>query len=360
MRSPGAIFKRDMRKFFGSPLVIIMTFMFPLLILVVFGNTMGGTLTHLPVGVTQENLLDGKTELFTASLVTMQKDNLYIVTVYSGETSAKQALYQGRVYAVAVFPDSSSPPRPVRLYIDSSQNIIPSVLESGMTETIRKVDPGAQITIEEIYGDIKYLQFFGVAMIVLTIFMTSLLGGGTAIIQDRALGILEGYFVTPIKRSRIILGLIASGTIKAFLAACFILCMAVLLAGVTIWSAESLLFALLLIFLISLGLTSFVVSFAARFSDLATYHSTVAFFNLFLFLTAGAFYPVEGMPNWLVWISWINPENYSLHALQCVILKGQGFVYIANDILILSFFTIAAIIFGILTFPRRLDYYLQD
>jgi ABC-2 type transport system permease protein len=357
MRDAGAIFKRDMRKFLGSLLMITMIFMFPLFIMVIFGHTMGSTLTHIPVGVTHEEFFQSN-PLFTESVSAMQRDVLYAITVFPREVTAKEALKEGRIYAVVLFPDPTGN-RSVLLYLDSSQYLVPDVLEKDISTKILKMDPRVSIKAIKVYGDIDYLQYFGVAVIVLAIFMSSLLGGGTSIIQDRELGILEGYFVTPVQRSRIIGGLIASGTVKAFFAGTFILGMSVLLAGVTIRSVDSFLSALFVIFLISLGLTSLVVSFAARFSNLMLYLSTVSFLNLILFMTSGAFYPSEGMPDWLVWVSWVNPETYSLHALRCIILKGQGLGYVMFDIVILSLLTVAAIILGILTFPRELDYYLS-
>jgi len=319
---------------------------------------MGSTLTHLPVGVTQEEFFEGRTALFTGSVAAMQEDDLYAITVYSQEGAAKEALERGSIYEVVVFPYPTGENRPVLQYLDSSQYLVPAVLEEDLSAKIRQVEPGVSVKVTKVYGEIDYLQYFGVAVIVLAIFMTSLMGGGTSIIQDRELGILEGYFVTPVKRSRIIAGLIASGTVKAFLAACFILWMGILLAGITIRSLDSLFSALFVIFIISLGLTSLVVSFAPRFSSLMLYFATISFLNLLLFMTSGAFYPSEGMPDWLVWVSWINPETYSLHALRCIILKGQGLGYVTNDLLILSLLTAAAIILGILTFPRELDDYL--
>jgi ABC-2 type transport system permease protein len=360
MRSARAVFRRDFTKFIRSLLMITMIFIFPLIIMIIFGNTMGSTLTHLPVGLAQEDPSAARSTLYTRVLSAMQEKNLYSIIIYTNEKAAKAALADGRIYAAVIFQGSEKEDETVRLYLDTSQYAIPGVLESGIQEEIRGVDPQAAVVISRIYGNIKYFQFFGVAVIVLAIFMSTLLGGGTAIIHDRETGILEGYFVTPVKRSRIIMGLIASGTLKAFLSGCFILAMGVLLAGVVIRSLETLSSALLVILLISVGLTSFVVSFAIRFSNQTLYHSAISFFNLLLFLTSGALYPTEGMPWWLVWISWINPETYSLHALRCILLKGQGLGYVTFDLLVLSLLTLAAIAAGILAYPTDLEFTLEQ
>ena len=360
MSSAFAIFRRDFTKFVRSPMMITMIFIFPLIVMIIFGNTMGSTLSYLPVGLVQEDPSTGRSTLYTRVFTAMQDKNLYSITIYTNEKAAKEALADGRIYAAVIFQGSEKENERVRLYLDSSQYAIPGVLESGIREEISGVDPQTAVYTSKIFGDINYFQYFGVAVIVLAIFMSTLLGGGTAIIQDRETGILEGYFVTPVKRSRIIMGLIASGTLKAFLSGCFILAMGVILAGIEIRNMEILSSALVVIFLISLGLTSFVVSFAIRFSSQTLYHSAISFFNLLLFLTSGALYPTEGMPWWLVWISWINPETYSLHALRCILLKGQGLGYVTFDLLVLIFLTLVAIAAGILTFPMNLEFTIEQ
>jgi len=80
-----------------------------------------------------------------------------------------------------------------------------------------------------------------------------------------------------------------------------------------------------------------------------------AFFNLILFMTSGAFYPVIGMPDWLRWITVINPEYYAVHALRSIILRGQGIEVIGMDLIALSIFSIAAILLGIFTYRRTLE-----
>ena len=79
-------------------------------------------------------------------------------------------------------------------------------------------------------------------------------------------------------------------------------------AGIVIDSAVNFLLVLLVIFITSIGITSLVVAFASRFCQPAEFASLSAFFNLILFMTSGAFYPILGMPDWLRWITVINPE----------------------------------------------------
>lgn len=361
LRGAIAIFQRDFRKFLSNPLIIFMTLIFPLMYLVVFGNAIGGTITGIPIGVVQETPYINETPLYVSGVDMLQnfhqagKSDLFVVTVFTDETIAWQALKEGRISAFVVFPSDISTGREVRLYLDSSEYSIPALIQSGVTVAIAQTGAKNPIHIDNIYGTIEYLQFFGVGVIVLAIFMTTMMGGGIALIRDREMGIIEGYLVTPVKRSSIILGTIGSGTVRAFLAGFMIFIVDLLITGVVIRSVPNFLLAILVLFMASIGITSLVVSIASRFSSQQEYASIIAFFSLLLFMTSGAFYPVIGMPYWLRWLTVINPEAYAIHALRSIILRGQGIEVIGIDLLALFIFSVGAIALGIVTYRRTLE-----
>ena len=361
LRGAVAIFRRDFKKFLNNPLVIFMTLVLPLMYLIVFGNAIGGTITGIPIGVTQENPSVNDTALYSAGLVTLAQvhtsDNppIFHVTVFSSEEIAKQALVSGRIMAVVVFPSAISTDHAVRLYLDSSEYTVPQLIQSGVSLALAQAGAANPVAVDSIYGTIQYLQFFGVGVIVLAIFMTTMMGGGIALIRDREMGIIEGYLVTPVKRSSIILGTIGSGTVRAFLAGFLIFLADVVIAGTIIRGADSFFLVLLVLFLTSVGVTSLMVSLASRFNTQQEYASSVAFFNLLLFMTSGAFYPIIGMPYWLRWITVINPEAYAIHALRSIILRGQGIGVIGGDLIALAVFSAGAIILGIVTYRRSLE-----
>jgi ABC-2 type transport system permease protein len=277
------------------------------------------------------------------------------VVEYTDEEKAKLALKDGQIKGVVVFPSVVSRDNAVRLYVDSSDYATPALVQSGVQGVLAQEGAGNPVQINKIYGDIKYIQFFGVGVIVMAIFMTTMFGGGIALIKDRELGIIEGYLVTPVKRSSIIIGMIGSGTIRAFLAGFTIFIVDILITGIIIQSMEDFFLILFVLFITSIGVTSLMVSIASRFIEQQSYSSVAAFFSLILFMTSGAFYPTIGMPDWLRGITVINPEYYAVDALRSIILRGQGLNVIGMDILALLIFSIAAIILGISTFRRTLE-----
>jgi ABC-2 type transport system permease protein len=361
IRGAVAIFNRDFKKFLSNPFVVIMTLMMPIMYLIIFGNAMGGTISHIPVAVVQENPPYNETPLFTSAVYELnhitQKDNpkLLDVSVYSDEITAKRDLAKGLVTAVIVFPSEVSHDHAIRLYVDSSDSITPTLVESAVNGILAKLMVRNPVLINKIYGDIKYMQFFGVGVIMMAIFTSTMFGGGIALIRDRENGIHEGYLVTPVQRTSIIAGIISSGTIRAFIAGFTIFIIDILITGIVIQSLADFFLVILVIFVACIGVTSLVVSFASRFSAQQEYASVVAFLNLILFMTSGAFYPVIGMPDWLRWITVINPEYYGIDALRGIILRGQGLDVIGIDLIALMIFSGAMFILGIVTYRRTLE-----
>ena len=102
IKSAIAIFKRDFKKFLGNPFMIIFTLLMPIMYLVIFGNAMGGTISHVSLAIVQEEHYNEDIPpfaLFVDDLEHMsQADNppTFDITVYTDELKAKRALQPER------------------------------------------------------------------------------------------------------------------------------------------------------------------------------------------------------------------------------------------------------------------------
>ena len=183
LRGAIAIFTRDFRKFLSNPFAILMTLFMPIMYLVVFGNAMGGTITHIPVGVVQDTPYVYETPVYTDSIEFLTKFHqsdkppVFDVSRYPDERSAKIDLSEGIIYGVIVFPSDISRDKIVRLYVDSSEYMIPGLIESGLNAALVSSRGDNSVLISNLYGKIEYIQFFGVGVIVMAIFMTTMMGG---------------------------------------------------------------------------------------------------------------------------------------------------------------------------------------
>ena len=70
-----------------------------------------------------------------------------------------------------------------------------------------------------------------------------------------------------------------------------------------------------------------------------------------LYLPSGTVYPAEGFP---VWISYIDPFTYAVHALKALLLKKTGSSGIYSDILIRSEFSALPVILSVAFFKGQM------
>ena len=71
------------------------------------------------------------------------------------------------------------------------------------------------LEVVELYPYIEYMKFLLPGSIALAMFVSVMIGGGMLYIDDKARGVHEGYLVTPITKTELVLGLNGAGAIKA-------------------------------------------------------------------------------------------------------------------------------------------------
>src|SRR5207249_5861082 len=89
--------------------------------------------------------------------------------------------------------------------------------------------PGIQVERVDVYGHRDFMQYLVPGVIALSLFFVAMLAGGIILVDDRAKGIHEGYFVTPLSALDLVLGLTLSASTLAM-----IIGTVVLVASITI------------------------------------------------------------------------------------------------------------------------------
>jgi len=77
--------------------------------------------------------------------------------------------------------------------------------------------------------------------------------------------------------------------------------------------------------------------------------------NLPLFFLSGSLFPLDHVPEWLRWVSIVNPPTYGVDALRTVILKGawSPLFPLEFDVLAVVLFDATMIVVGTFVFGRR-------
>jgi len=376
-----AIIERDMRKFLRSPALMMSSMIFPLMQLIVLGYAFGGKIKGIKIAVVDEDRtvysrdLRERFDAIVAGPQTMKVEN------YNSVSDAIVDLRAGFVRAVVYIPvdysrrvDQGNRPR-IAFIEDNTDNFVTSEVLTRMQDLVKDINqglnpfqPGQRLTVPlprlnplvdlqivELYPYIEYIKYLLAGSIAMSIFIVAMIGGGITFIDDKSRGLHEGYLVTPITKTELILGLIFSGAIKGLMAGTTITIIGGLIAGIDrLWDPVRLFYLMIVLGTTSVAMISFMFLLMVRDSDPLVPRAMFGVLNTLLYFPSGAIYPVEGFPVWLRWISYIDPFTYAVHALKALLLKNTGFSGIYSDILILSGFSAVLVILSVAFFKRQI------
>src|SRR5207302_3424600 len=343
-----AIVERDLRRFRRSPTLILVSMIFPLIQLVVLGYAFGGKLKHLTVGVVDQDRGMQAVKLREMFNAIGANARTFEAIEYEDPKQALSDLRNGRINAVLNIPPDFSrhvlaqtAPR-VALVEDNTDNFVAATLEGLFTQLLSDYDqkpdatrmtPQATLSVVEIYPYVPYIQYLLAGSIVLSIFVTAMIGGGIIFIDDKARGLHEGYLVTPITKFELILGFNLAGTVKAILAGLVLTTVGSLIAGIP-HPFEPVRFARLLLAIVatSLALISMMFLLVVRITDPLVPRAIFGVLNTLLFFPSGAIYPVSAFPRWMKAIAVVDPFTYAVHAFKSLLLKDTGLAAIGGDL----------------------------
>jgi len=365
-----AIVEREMRKFFRSPALMLVSMIFPLVQLIVLGNAFGGKLRDLKLGLVDEDRGTQALRIREAFDSVRANMRTFEPIYYDDEKKAMEDVRNGKIQGALIIPPQYSrrvyeqdQPK-LGLLVDNSDNFISSALEDSLTQiTAALNNPTVEprmlqqtvLQTVELYPYIEYMKFLLPGSITLAIFMSVMIGGGMLYIDDKARGVHEGYLVTPITKTELVLGLNASSAIKAVMTGTVITFIGSLLAGVgTLFHFSTAIGLLIMIMLTALALNTMMFLIVVRVEDPLVPRAIFGILNTLLFFPSGAVYPIQAFPWWLRGIASVDPFTFAVHGFKSLLLKEAGLSAILPDMLYLSLF--AAVALGIATplFKRTL------
>jgi ABC-2 type transport system permease protein len=365
-----AIIERDLRKFARSPTLIVVSMFFPLVQLVVLGYAFGGKIKDLKVGIVDQDRgipTVKLREMFGAIAANAQT---FTTVDYTDLTKANTDLREGRINAVLNIPPEFSrrflaqdAPQ-VALIEDNTDNFAVGALEGVFSDLLGaynqrglnpRVPSGITLSVVELYPYVPYIQYLLSGSIVIAIYISAMIGGGIIYIDDKARGLHEGYLLTPISKSELILGFNLSGAIKASLAGLVLTTLGSIIAGIPHpLDPVRMMKLLLLIAITSIALISMMFLFMVRVSDPLVPRAIFGVLNTLLFFPSGAVYPINGFPKWMKVISGVDPFTYAVHAFKALLLKNTPLFAIAGDLTYLALFAVFSMLFATWLFPRTL------
>jgi ABC-2 type transport system permease protein len=167
-------------------------------------------------------------------------------------------------------------------------------------------------------GNLNFTRFLFPGILSMTILFTSVFSA-VSVVWDREFGFLKEVMVAPIPRTAVALGKIAGGSSVALVQGLIILLLAPLL-GIRVGLAQA--FALVgLMLLLAVVMSSVGILIAARMTSTQGFQMVGQFLLFPMFFLSGAFFPLNGIPLWLTWLTRIDPVTYGVDPLRQVALQ---------------------------------------
>jgi ABC-2 type transport system permease protein len=365
-----AIIEREMRKFFRSPVLMIMSMMLPIVQLIILGHAMGGHIQGARIAVVDEDRGPESVKIQEAFQSVAVNIATFKTVPYDNEKQAQEAVREGKVDGAIIIPPQFSrrvyakdAPR-LGLVVDNSDQFMSSAIESEMQSLVDALNqPVIQprlvqniaLEIVELYPYIQYMKYLLAGSIALAMYISVMIGGGMLYIDDKARGVHEGYLVTPISKLELVMGLNIAGAIKAVLAGISITVIGSLMAGLgTIFNPAAMFNSLLLILGTSIAFNGMMFLMMVRVDDPLVPRAMFGVLNTLLFFPSGAIYPVAAFPKWLQAIAIVDPFTYAIHGFQSILLKDGTFVSIQRDLLFLFAFGFGTLLVATPLFKRTL------
>lgn len=389
--------KKDLLVLWRHKPRLISIFLFPIIMITLFGYGMGGELENIPVVVVEQS----HGPVTDATLNAIKGMNLYDVKdVITDPDKAKEMVKNGKVRAAIILPSNyddmqDTKPKSVLFEVDSSDqmattavlpatqalfnqisnelgmqkleamNLTPSQstspssihvrqssvqVKSQQSFDIKGVMNSINFQISRLYGDIAYIDFLVPAILAMTIMMGAMMSMGESLAGERERGELARLFMTPTSIATVVGGKIISRLVIQTATALVLIGAAIVLFDITI--NGSMLLTIFLLVLTALCFVGFGIMVSARVGTQEDYVQMVMPFSMPMMFVSGVFYPIETMPWIFQKIAYIAPLTYANNALRGVMLKGAGIGDIWIEVAVLLGFTALFFIMGVTRFNR--------
>ncbi len=312
------IFSRDRQ-------AIFFTLFFPITFMVIFGIASSGEEEPLEIGI-----VDYAGNEFSQRFIDeLESIELFAVSVGS-EDEFRDRLIDGDLSLALILPQSfdGTSTTDLTLLVDAAQArqtaMLTPLVEQSLLDVereLRDIEPMFPLSVEDVQArSQRYIDFLVPGLLALTIMQISVAGSGYNIVEYRRKGILKRLFVTPIRSSHFIGGLVLSRLVITVIQVSFLLSVAVVLLGVPVGGNPLELLALIILgSSIFLSLGFFMGSIAKTQQAIMLLGNLITLPQMFL---SGVFFSIDAMPDLLQPLAKLLPLSFVVSSVREVIVNG--------------------------------------
>ncbi|MCU7495254.1 MAG: ABC transporter permease [Ignavibacteria bacterium] len=366
-----ALAKKEVRQLKRDTRMLLIIFLFPVLLLVIFGYAINFDVHHIKIAIYDRD----KSEDTRAFINTLTSSSYFdLVGSINSSSQIKKYLDEQIAQAVIVFPEdmsrnlNSKKDTRLQILIDGVNGNTATLIMNYLNLATMTYSQGfsgkvlaltgrggtyVPVDLEPVFWynpslDSRYFLIPG--LIAMIMIITAVISISLSIVREKELGTIEQINVSPLSSIELILGKTVPYAVISLLVAVFILISGYFLFSMPIKGNLILLFLTTLVFIFaSLSLGIFVSSVATNQQVAFQMASLISM--LPSVILSGFIFPIESMPAFIQLLSNITPAKFYIIILRSILLKGVGLEAFWPQVIYLFIFS--AIFLGLATLRNR-------
>lgn len=370
LRRTLAIIKKEFAQIKRDKKTIAIIIMMPIMQLLLFGYAVSTSVDHIPtvvlnndIGQESRTLLDRFTnsqyfdlDAYVTSINDVEKyidygdakAGIVIPPGYSDD------IRRGETAQIQLIVDGSDPTT-AQTILSSAGGVVQSLSVDIMEKTLGAPLPQPVELRSRVWynPDMSSTNFnipglIGIILQTVTLMLTSF-----SVVRERERGTMEQLIVTPITKMELMVGKLVPYVIIGFIDILVALALSLFWFGVTVSGSVLLLLFFSIIFLISALGVGLLISTVSK-SQLQAMQLSM-FMIMPNILLSGYMFPREAMPEVIYAVSTVIPLTYFLNVLRGIMLKGNTFMILYQEFIILSAFGVVFLVLAVIKFKKRID-----
>lgn len=347
---------------------LIVIFAIPAIQLIVFGYAVSNDLKYIAIGV-----LDKSNDGISRKIVSnIAFSNFFKIRyVLKSETEIEHLFQSNKVKEVLIIqPDFSKKiyregSVPIQIIVDASEpntsNLAVNYTSALISSFFLKFSKNPanhqpySIEVKMLYNpSLKSSWMFIPGIIALILTLISVMLTSVSIVKEKEYGSMELLLVTPLNSSIIIIGKVVPYFILSIINISFIFLLGHILFDLPVEGSLLTLYVLSILYIMLALSIGILISVIVANQQVAMLISLVALM-LPTILLSGFIFPIENMPKWLQFFSYIMPPRYFIEGLRGIMLKGNGYKELSINYIIISCMIIFFISLSIKKYKSRLE-----
>lgn len=362
-----AVAIKEIRQLRRDTRMLYVLFVFPIILLVLFGYAMSFDVKHAKMGILDKDKTE-ESRNFVKTLTS--NENFDLITVLNSDKNIKDLLDRQVVQSVIIIPENFSrnffSNREVKMQVlidgvnANTANILQNYINNAVTSYSQNLakkttDISAKknyvpISLEPLFWynptlNSNFLLIPGLISMILII--TAVVSISLSIVREKEKGTMEQILVSPVSSFDLLIGKVIPYIFVSLFICAIILLLSNILFGLVIKGNYFHLFWTTLLFIFAALSLGIFVSSVSKSQQVAFQFATLISM-LPSMLLSGFIFPIESMPGAVQLITNITPSKFHLTILRHIILKGTGLSTFWPDVIYLCLFALFFLTLAIL------------